>query len=534
MAEVAPPTAAPGTAPTPVPSSAFGVNIAPPALSSGGKKKSGSYGLTDAQAKVYLGPLAPQLGFTAPDGMVSTQDALNAFAAANPQLQAQIQSMLRWAGFYTSAGTKNITLGRVTDTDLKAFAQSMNMAVTVTQGVNTYNQQHPDAPRKVEDYANYFSNLQDAASQGQTNGIQAAINSRVATLAKAQESLSSSVINIQHYNRDQVYTVADRIGERLLGRSLSDAEKASIYADLGAKNAATVAKEQAKASLLGKDITEAETAGQNLNTALTGRQGGNLMPNSQMAPLDPNFVGPALPGTHTGMSPLQTQAFEQANQAAPVSVDTYLDAMRKTADDPNNPYGFTPTTWSAYARLAGLGSDATMSAGNQEIVARYLAMNMYARYGSWAAVTTGFLKGPSAAAQYALNPNSATWTRPSSTGATVAARVSAIGNVLATTGAPQLNGLRADLGDVTPGFATGKASKAAALALSGTGTGPQVIDTEAMPFSPDDIVEQKIKQSHPTEYQAHNLANSLGNFLNLLGGVNSQNISGYGPSGVPS
>lgn len=480
------------------------------------------YGLTNPAAQVYLGALGPQLGLKADsNGFVSAIDALNAFAAADGQTQAQIQSMLRWAGYYGSA--TNITLGRVATTDLEAFAKSLNDATSVQDAITKHNSDNPTDTRPPADF---LANLQSAASSGQQYGVQAAIQTRLGKIQEAQATLAATPIQVTHYNRDQVYTVADRIGEKLLGRSLTDAEKADLYSSIGPRNEGAVQKAEAKASLLDKAYQENVTASQHLDQAMTGNTAGDTIPAGGFRQSDT-----LLAGQQAGETGIRGQQFAQANtEQTPVTVDTFLAAMRKTANDPSNPYGFTPTTWSAYARQAGLGSDATQSPANQEVVARYLAMNMFTKYGSWAAVTAGFTQGPSAAAQYATHPGSAQWNVASSSGATVAGRVNAVISALATL--PGTNQPRADLGDVTLGGATGKNTLAAAESLSSTT--PQVIDTEATPYSPDDIVEQKLKQSHPTEYGAHSIANAFGNFLSLLGGIGASNVSGYGPSGAPS
>lgn len=520
----------PTAPPAAVPTSVLGVNL-PPTLG-GSATKVSKYGLVNPDAQIYLGSLGPILGVKSDSsGMVSAIDALDAFAAADPTTQGQVQSMLKWAGFYGSSTA--ITFGRVSTNDLEAFAKSLNFASSAQDGVNNYNSNNPQSPRPPFDYT---QSLTSAANDGQTYGLQQAISNRVATLQQAQAASASNPIQVQHYNRDQVDTLADRIGERLLGRSLRPEEKDAIYADLGAKNEGSVDKARAKANLLDAAVKETQGAGQRLDLAVTGNASGQTVPTDTSKLINPNFIGPVNPndpGQAAALQPGAQNAFTAANsQQTPVSVDTYLAALRSTASDENNPYGFTATTWSAYARQAGLGSDATMSAANQEVVARYLAMNMIGKYGSWAAVTAGFLSGPSAAQAYASNPDSARWQSLSSKGQTVAGRVNSV--IQALTQTVPANQMRSDLGVPSLGGNTGKSVSAAESAL-GSGTAmPPVVDTEIKPYDPSDIIEQQLKTSHPTEYGAHNLTNAVSDFLSLLGGLNAGNISGYGPGGTPS
>ena len=512
----------------PISAQVLGITAQPPAALGGTSTKVTKYGLTNPSAQIYLGSLAPILGVKADPktGMVNAIDALDAFAAADPTTQSQVQSMLKWAGFYAS--TASITFGRVSTPDLEAFAKSLNFASSAQEGVNSYNQNHPN-PNEQRPAFDYTQALTSQASDGQRFGLQQAISNRVATLQQAQANMAQTPIQETYYNKDQVYTLSDQIGEKLLGRSLTPEEKADIYADMGAKNAGTVAKVRAKANLLDAAVKETEQAGQNLDTAVEGNAQSTAMPAAQ------GFAGSdtLMAAQQAGETGIRGQQFFNANTAqTPVTVDTYLAALRSTATNPDNPYGFTATTWSAYARQAGLGSDATMTAANQEVVARYLAMNMVSKYGSWGAVTAGFLSGPSAAQAYASNPDSTRWQSLSSSGQTVAGRINSVTEALNTT--VPANQMRADLGVPTLGGNTGKSVSAAEAALGTTTAMPPIVATEAPVYNPADIIEQQLKETHPTEYGAHNLTNAVSNFLSLLGGITAQNVSGYGPGGVPS
>lgn len=157
-----------------------------------------------------------------------------------------------------------------------------------------------------------------------------------------------------------------------------------------------------------------------------------------------------------------------------------------TAENPSGAYGkfqIMPSNWGPWAERAGIGRNAPRTPQNQEVVARHVMSEYYARFGNWRDVAIAWFAGPGAV-------GSANAERRSD------------GNMTVREYADSIMSRMADIGGGAPTTATG-------------GRAFDAIET----FDPQAEAEAALKAADPIGWEGHQFAKRAPEFFSLLAGV---------------
>lgn len=341
-----------------------------PVAPANGGSKGDKYGLGSwGGVLVDLGPLFG--GYTVPNQhgiatdskgnqspATNADDAYQAFLAAPPQVQAQIQQELNLAGYYPQ--TAFIDPGTIGPDDEAAFKKFL---VTVVQTQDSARNQNMPV-------INAAAQLAQRATFGQQQGGLAQAQ------AAAQATQPTKPTTIRLTDPAAVGLTYEKAAEQELGFKPDQREVAAFVAGFRAREKAA-------------QLTPANPA-QVLPT-LSGAQG--YGPNAPSGPLGIPTAAPL------GASP-QLAAQEQLGQAADqnANLDQVANALGVVT-----PLG----DWAANAQAAGLGQGAPQTPANTQFVLRYLLSRALQTTGDWTAAITKVTGDPQMARQVASQVNTA-------------------------------------------------------------------------------------------------------------------------------
>lgn len=227
----------------------------------------------------------------------------------------------------------------------------------------------------------------------------------------------------------------------------------------------------------------------------------------------------------------QSQQYNQATGSGDASLDEFMSALSGQesggTSDPVNVankrtgahgiFQIMPGNWAAWAKEAGLPSDAPKTAENQRLVARNKLAQYKRNYGSWEAVAVAWYAGPNAAKLYVKNPGADRFSRLVQGGSEpsineyVSGVMSKMGAVsVAPSGAPA----SADTAERWAGGEQAVTTDAASglPATNPVSTTREVVNPPSLSVSAQEAAEK----ADPAGFQAHNVTSVFDTFLKML------------------
>jgi hypothetical protein len=413
-----------------------------------------------------------------------------------------IQDAMLKGGFYGSARP---TYGVLTSDDINAFQSFLKFADTnysaaVAGGLIADGQAAPNDLTAV-------GLLNQQAAAGVAYGISAAARRRAASLSV-----------IRHVNPEDSAAALESQYKQLLGRDPTQAEKDAFHT---AYDAQVVGPQEAIANAQQRqDATDSAAAG-------FGSTPG--MPGSGHVSAQVGAPGPWATG-YVEQNPDVTITSPQGTSdiAAPGGqLDAFMSAISGQESGGNynsvnkdsgaqGRFQIMPSNWPSWSQQAGLGPNAAKTPQNQDKVARFKFAQYFNSYHNWGAVAAAWYGGPSAGAAYLKDPNQAWLQRRQGGGKypSIAGYVASVTNRLNASGASVQGS------PLTYNLDTGPTPTDSSLGVgtgidAAPGSDLHVVDAATL----NDAAEAAAKAKNPTEYGAHQVANTFSNFLQLLGGV---------------
>lgn len=467
--------------------------VIPAAPGSGGVNE--QFGMsTFTSTPINVGSLAPLLGISP---TATGIEVVQAFAAASPQIQAQVQQMLYLGGFY---GSNKPLQGVVGKDDLNAIGQAILVSGTMQQGqLARLSSQGVTGDQALARTTPFGDLLSQQANAGMVSGLSSALASRqiqVQTISHPDPNATGDVI-------DQAYVNA-------LGRKPSDQEKQAFVAAFDASYSGaqrTSIKAQAAASGM--------VAQDNQTVASTA-----FGPDPTQSQLPNPLEKPGSAGFRQDQAQGASPAAAKTDRGTPttVGVDDFARALAGIESGGNSTaqnvdtgaYGtfqILPSNWPSWSAQAGLGG-AQPTAANQALVAKFKMQQYYNSLGhSWAAVAVAWYAGPGTALAYLKDPSSPAWSAPQRSGSHTYASIQGyVNGVLA-----RLPGGK----DALPqtGGDGSIASEFGGLPTPGN-YDPLTVDVT----QPDVTADAKAAAiaAHPALAGAHDVTGTFSNFLNII------------------
>lgn len=399
-----------------------------------------------------------------------------------------IQDAMLKGGFY---GSDTPTFGVLGPADITAFQKFLvfagqNYDAAVSGGVIAAGQAAPSDLTAV-------GLLNQQAAAGVQYGTAAAARRRQAAISV-----------IRHVNPQDSAAALEQSYKQLLGRDPTAAEKAAFQA---AYDAQVVGPQEAVANAQAKaDYSASATAGYGAGPGLPGV--GHVNPQNQQGPRMP-VPGGQQNGTLT---------------APPGDIDSFMAAISGQESGGNynavnkdsgasGRFQIMPSNWPSWAQQAGLPANAPRTPQNQDLVAKYKMSQYYNQFHDWGAVAAAWYGGPSAGAAYLKDPNQA-WLQRRQGGGKYP---SIAGYAASVTGrmTPNPTPLSRDTYDPATAGSTSTDLQAGMGVAGAPGSDLHVVDAASL----SSAAEAAAKTKNPTEYGAHQVANTFNTFLQLLGGV---------------
>lgn len=310
--------------------------------------------------------------------------------------------------------------------------------------------------------------LRQLLSERQTQFLEDGVTANGRSVRSAMVG-GGNVYTVTKYDEAQLEQMADEIGQEVLGRKPDAEVRARIVAKLQMQNVGQ--QQAANQAREGADRQAFDARRANADASLAAESGA------------------AGGGSDGGVDQFMAviSGVESGGNYNAVNPDSGASGR----------FQIMPSNWKPWATEAGLGPNAPRTPENQDRVARFKMQQYYNQFGNWGAVAVAWYAGPDDAAEWLRNPGQARFTRRQGGG-----KYPSINDYAQKA----IDGMGGASGTTTP-----------APTVAGADTYIAPVTVTQTDIDPAAQAEKDLREAHPDEAGAHDLALVYDRFRGLLG-----------------